>query len=516
MPFHAVAHAITSVQRAVLRPHALSCALIVVLAAQRAACAGESAFPYPADASRAGVPGRLVDARPVVIPLAHDVAQASANGARTLAVSNCNDSGTGSLRAAVGAASSGDTIDLTQLACSTITLSSGGIRVDVDDLAVLGPGATQLRIDAGGAGRAIYHTGGGTLSLTGLSLAHGVYTGGPYLANGGGCVYSTGSLDLEHVTVSDCSVREIAGAGTGGAGPGCLFAQDNVRLVDSTISGCAADAVDSGSVALGGIAAFGGAYLLRSTVSGCRASSEAGPAYAGGVFAGGEGLALKYSTIDGNSADGVPGIAGGIYTVSDNVLVLDSTISANQAQMGGGLWLKNYSYTSGVAIRNSTISGNTGSLAIGGVFSRGAIEISNSTIAFNDSDGLYAAGLFIGADSTLQGTIIANNHADSLLRDLGGSPELTVSGSRNLIGASVIDIPADTLDDDPLLSPLADNGGLTHTHALAAASPAIDAGNNTVPLDHDQRGTGYPRVVGASADIGAYESSDRIFANGFD
>ena len=41
-----------------------------------------------------------------------------------LAVSNCNDAGPGSLRAAAEAALSGDVIDLTALACSTITLTS--------------------------------------------------------------------------------------------------------------------------------------------------------------------------------------------------------------------------------------------------------------------------------------------------------------------------------------------------------------------------------------------------------
>src|SRR5690606_7928345 len=42
-------------------------------------------------------------------------------------VSNCNDSGAGSLRKAVAAAAEGDTIDLTQLSCSFITLTSGEI-----------------------------------------------------------------------------------------------------------------------------------------------------------------------------------------------------------------------------------------------------------------------------------------------------------------------------------------------------------------------------------------------------
>ena len=64
---------------------------------------------------------------------------------------------------------------------------------------------------------------------------------------------------------------------------------------------------------------------------------------------------------------------------------------------------------------------------------------------------------------------------------------------------------------------MANNGGPTPTHALDPTSPAIDKGSNVLTLSFDQRGTPYARVVGAAADIGAFElDTDRIFANGFD
>ena len=59
---------------------------------------------------------------------------------------------------------------------------------------------------------------------------------------------------------------------------------------------------------------------------------------------------------------------------------------------------------------------------------------------------------------------------------------------------------------DPLLGPLAYNGGTTRTHALLAGSPAINAGSNPLALTTDQRGAGFPRVVGGATDMGAYES----------
>ncbi|MEZ6072922.1 MAG: choice-of-anchor Q domain-containing protein [Pirellulales bacterium] len=67
------------------------------------------------------------------------------------------------------------------------------------------------------------------------------------------------------------------------------------------------------------------------------------------------------------------------------------------------------------------------------------------------------------------------------------------------------------LDVDPLLGPLADNGGPTMTHALLPGSPAIDAGDPAFvgPPYADQRG--YYRVVDgdgdmtARIDMGAFE-----------
>jgi hypothetical protein len=77
--------------------------------------------------------------------------------------------------------------------------------------------------------------------------------------------------------------------------------------------------------------------------------------------------------------------------------------------------------------------------------------------------------------------------------------------------------PTDLLDTDPLLGPLAYNGGSTRTHRLLAGSPAIDAVGpsscTTASGDvvaFDQRGV--PRPQGAACDIGAFErlASSRV------
>jgi hypothetical protein len=62
---------------------------------------------------------------------------------------------------------------------------------------------------------------------------------------------------------------------------------------------------------------------------------------------------------------------------------------------------------------------------------------------------------------------------------------------------------------DPMLAPLANNGGPTKTHALLVGSPAIDRGDNTGAPATDQRGVGRPRDGDGNAsrivDIGAFE-----------
>ena len=77
-------------------------------------------------------------------------------------------------------------------------------------------------------------------------------------------------------------------------------------------------------------------------------------------------------------------------------------------------------------------------------------------------------------------------------------------GSVNYVaGENIIKSSSGT---DPMLGPLADNGGPTKTHALVAGSPALDAGDNALavdaddnPLTADQRGL--PRIFNDIVDL---------------
>src|SRR5512146_3119686 len=83
------------------------------------------------------------------------------------AVTNCNDSGAGSLRYAVdpvNGAVSGDTIDMSGLtpgdpgcSASTITLTTGAMQVTQKNLTLKGPGRKALSIAAAPNSRVVVH-----------------------------------------------------------------------------------------------------------------------------------------------------------------------------------------------------------------------------------------------------------------------------------------------------------------------------------------------------------------------
>ena len=451
------------------------------------------------------------------------VAAAPAVGQRApqvLVVGNCDDAGTGSLRDAVNNAGDGDTIDLTQLACSTISLSTGAILIGVSDLTLQGPGSHQLMIQgSGGSGDGLlYDLGGGTLTVDGVDLSFGAKYRSDNAARGG-CVYTNGDLTVRDSHIYACGVHSYTYPAAGGA----LYAQGSVSITHTDISLCGL--TTSNTAKGGGI--FGGTSVIMtySSVSGCRnATSYRG--YGGGVYSGGD-LIVKYSTIaDNENNDGEIGDGGGTFS-RGGTSIYWSTISGNTAIVGGGVYLSINGGASTALIAESTISGNEAKSA-GGIRASMPLHLENSTIAFNriprsytiPFDYAFSAGLSVRASPiTIDSTIISNNvgYGDTDdPEDIGGNLPTPIDGSHNLFMSSEQPAPADTIFADPQLEALADNGGLTRTNALRPGSPAIDHGDSG-SFDNDQRGPGFPRVLGAAADIGAYEADpDEIFFNGFD
>ena len=94
-----------------------------------------------------------------------------------------------------------------------------------------------------------------------------------------------------------------------------------------------------------------------------------------------------------------------------------------------------------------------------------------------------------------------------------------MTGNFNLVAVTTATTPSDTVSCNPMLGPLANNGGATQTMALQTGSCAIDAASPTPSETSDQRGFARPAVAATNADIGAYESGatdpDKIFADTF-
>jgi hypothetical protein len=151
-----------------------------------------------------------------------------------------------------------------------------------------------------------------------------------------------------------------------------------------------------------------------------------------------------------------------------------------------------------------------------------------STITGNTAtqdDPLYLSGGGVvavfdtGPTVRLTGTVLAGNiatgvngTADLIAERSSGS--VTVDAPYSMIGSGVLSAVTLTgtgllRGDAPMLGALADNGGSTLTMLPLEGSPLIDAGPAVIPSfagnEFDQRGPGFPRVVGTRGDIGAVE-----------
>ena len=432
-------------------------------------------------------------------PLAHDAharAPVPARSGSNIAVGNCSE---GALRSAFAAAPNGATVDLTALSNCTITLAAGEIAVGVDNLTVQGPPDTSLTLSGNHASRIFHHGGHGLLTLDHLAITQGnyvTYIQDKYIhyAGAGGAVYSAGSVTLSNSSLTDssvCSDQPMAGYGGG------LFAQGDVSVIRSTVSGNKACGTSRTMIftinlyggAGGGVFALGNSYVSYSTISGNYAQVWGG----GGVYGVGN-VTIAHSAITGNYAilngggvairqpDGGPG--GPLVSM----VVKASTISGNNAQYGGGLASE---FFNPVNLYDSTIAFNTARAASGGlagggggVFGNGPLRLTNSIVANNFAN---------------------TNGVDITLFNVSG-PLPPITGDHNIVMSSSPAAPPDTITTDPGLLPLADHGGATWTHALAPGSVAIDAGLPFTGIFFDQRGSGFPRALGAATDIGAFES----------
>ncbi len=284
---------------------------------------------------------------------------------------------------------------------------------------------------------------------------------------------------------------------------------------------------NSGSAGGGG---FGGGGGYPSGFSGTQGGGNGGFG-GGGACPGGR---RGYGGGDGFPNDGCAGGGGGagmggaIFNMGGTVSIINSTLAGNgafggsapvqQFSGGGGAGLGGavFNLNGSVQIAYSTLAGNTISGGAGGTLSGygtgAAYGGAVFSLAYNGAaaTGSTSATLSL-EDSILSGSVggvdLAVDQPGTVVDGLANASSATniVTGT-NLVTTSIAGGAA-TLPllnaSNPLLGPLANNGGPTATMALLAGSPAIDAATGGTPPSVDQRGLGRP--AGSAPDVGAFE-----------
>lgn len=398
----------------------------------------------------------------------------------------------GTLRQALfdaNATSEADTVNFQGGLTGTITLTQGELSV-IHPVDIVGPGADQLTINADGNDTS------------------------PGVSDGGGTrVFNIDDGDLNDAIDVQLSGLFLTGGDVPGDGGG-IRSRENLVLINTTISGNSAVANNAKG---GGIASYGGE------------------------------LHIDASSISGNSAIGSQADGGGIHRATlvfgqQTSEITNSTVSDNMTtRSGGGIFSSNtLTEDQAMEIVNSTISGNVAGAAGGGLYNfDGTTFVRHSTINDNTAGSNQGSGISSygdGATSTLLLSSIVSDNSGVDVAVVSGEINSFVSGGYNLIGTGNSFGPGNALfalDNfnvmgdqpnvlDPGLEGLADNGGITWTHALLPSSPAVDAGDlgaqanmGDVP-EFDQRGTPFDRVSDgngdstATIDIGAFELASTV------
>jgi hypothetical protein len=421
------------------------------------------------------------------------VVTAPVAGAATETVTNCSDSGPGSLRQAIMNASSGDTVSFALApACSFINLET---TIDITtNVTIVGPGASALRVSQSVYKIAISVASGVTASVSGLTIE-----------NGSTGIDNAGTLTLTAVTLYD----------NGSASGGAVVNSGTLTLTDSTALNNGVDAPDEGGGVVdnqGGAVTItdstlsddtasggsnGGAIYNNKgslTISGSSLSADTtGDGSGGALYNDGGTVSITTSLLTGNST--LDGTGGAVDNNTGTATVTDSTLSHNSAfySLGGGAVFNGGTMTIG----DSTLYGNSATYAGegGAVYNGGTLAISASTLSHNGAE-FDGGGLF--GPATVVASILAENTTG------GNCSQSVTDAGDNLADDDTCGFTATTdISDTPSgLAPggPAANGGPTKTIALETGSPAVDAVNSaslcSVP---DQRGVSRP----TPCDIGA-------------
>jgi hypothetical protein len=430
-------------------------------------------------------------------------------------VTNLMDSGPGSLRNAVGAAVSGETITFDPLLSGTITLTTGEIASSTANLTITGPGAGTLTISGGDAAHTtssrIFNFGDtSSATISGLTFINGKSAPPTLFLNesDGGAIASTGTL-----TVNNCIFNNnIATDPTVVARGGAIWNNNHLTLNNDTFTNNSASSDMAGVNSYGGAVAgsldTGATGSAALTANNCYFSNNG--ALTGGALAAFDNLSLSSDFFDGNggpldpmthlftvgnSGGNVFSFNAGLGTPAINVTIDKTTIAGGVANNGGGLF-----YGNGIvmSLTNSTVYGNTAALG-GGIFQNGGAQsgtgltIKSSTITANTvtttGGGIYNA---VGPNVqqgpiVLQDTIVAGNTQGTPF--YGFDPNDVFGGLMA------------TFTVDGVVTATSDHNIIGHGRGMTAWTQTITGGSGmfTGPVDLRATPTGGGNQVGTEA-----------------
>ncbi|GAB5403669.1 MAG: hypothetical protein Aurels2KO_19000 [Aureliella sp.] len=227
--------------------------------------------------------------------------------------------------------------------------------------------------------------------------------------------------------------------------------------------------------------------------------------------AGNEQFTVRGVTLTGGATAGIEG--GGAIRVADSndELVLEGVnVEGNSAHAGGGIEVRNgasFRILNSALVNNQSNFAGAALLALGNT--KGAVlnTTVSGNISGNNSGAIQQQSSAAGAYLTLRNATVANNTGSGISSFIYGSGTGTVNvGNSAFAGNSVLGIstsggtinsaghnladdasvgltaPSDLTGpaNDPLLAPLALNGGGVPTHALQPGSPAVEGGDDNL------------------------------------
>ena len=382
----------------------------------------------------------------------------------TIIVANNNDSGAGSLRAAIASAAAGDTITFAaNLANQTITLTSGQLDIPAGkNITIDGAAATGLTISGNNASRAFF-VNANVATSTNFAVKNLIITNGKTTDRGG----AIGTTDEVNLTVENVQFNNNVADKGGGA----IFGNFNntLTVTNSKFNGNVATAANDerGAGAIGFLSSknftvTNSDFTNNKGINGGAINSLQGKlTIQNSRFIGNDTTAAVFAT--GQPNDFLRGFGGALYTdrasnpseasgtinisgsvfqnnkgrgeggaaylytgTQDSVSITDSTFSDNEILslpggndgVGGGLVQMNNGANKGFTISNSTFANNKAPGQGGAVWIKDApTTIANSTFSGNqvtgtsDFYGNVGGAMALYAPTTIVNTTIADNFA---------------------------------------------------------------------------------------------------------